>query len=787
MHLSYISNKINRYAMKIKNLLLSAAAALLALAGCQKPEDLGPAAVQTSLDEMAFEIAGGSQTLELTATLDWGLRNYTDDIKEWLVVDPSSGKAAKGSQTITIKVLENAGADREAILDFYGDILHHQYVTVRQKGPKGDANVLTVKEFIEKADTQNEYVLNGTVKNIFTSSYTTFDLVDETGSILVYSFTNIDSWLDKLANGGKISLRGTYQYYASKSQHEVVNATILSFEGAEPIDPSKIQQITVGEFLTKADANTTYRLKGKVENFNSQYTSFNLNDGTGSIYVYSVDAASKSKFGSQLKNGATATITGNYYWYENASDASKSKAEIMNANIEAVEAGSTDPDDGGDDYKNAPAKSVADFIAAADKDHYYKLTGTVSGFNSQYCSFDLTDASGKIYVYSVANKADWSSKVKNGGTVVLAGKYDYYASKNQHEVIEAYILSFSEGEAPTPGEIKYKKLDLANFQEGLYAIATVSDGQCYIMKNEVKASYYVTATAYDLSKNVAPSSDFLFKVAKSGDGYTIQNSKGTYVGVEVSGTHYNLKPSQAAPYVWKFEALEDGAIKATGADSNGNCIVFYGNYTEFSMSTKTDGAPTFYLIDNAGETPEQPGEGGGDQPGEGGGDQPGEGGGEQPIPEGSVIFTYPDELKQSIGSYTDTWQAKIGEAEFTLENFNNNKAAWNFIKCGRKSDDSVASIATSKPLAKKISKVVVTVDNVLSAAKVKSTKLIVAKDAAFTDVVETVEVAVAKGDMTYNVAAPAEGLYYKLVYDCLAHGSSNGIITISKIVYTAAE
>jgi hypothetical protein len=60
---------------------------------------------------------------------------------------------------------------------------------------------------------------------------------------------------------------------------------------------------------------------------------------------------------------------------------------------------------------------------------------------------DITDASGTIYVYSVANKADWASKISNGGTVVLAGQYDYYAAKSQHEVVNAYILSFTEGQA----------------------------------------------------------------------------------------------------------------------------------------------------------------------------------------------------------------------------------------------------------------------------------------------------------------------------------------------------
>ena len=109
---------------------------------------------------------------------------------------------------------------------------------------------------------------------------------------------------------------------------------------------------------------------------------------------------------------------------------------------------SFEPGSGSGDHSDAVAKTVKDFISTADNNTYFKLTGTVSGFNSQYCSFDLTDATGKIYVYSVANKDAWSSKIANGGTVTLAGKYDYYATKEQHEVIEAEILSFTPGEAP---------------------------------------------------------------------------------------------------------------------------------------------------------------------------------------------------------------------------------------------------------------------------------------------------------------------------------------------------
>ena len=97
-------------------------------------------------------------------------------------------------------------------------------------------------------------------------------------------------------------------------------------------------------------------------------------------------------------------------------------------------------------------KTVAEFISAADTQNYYELTGTVSNFNSSYCSFDLTDATGSIYVYSVMSlsKTEWGSKIANGGTVTLLGKYLYYEKDSKHEVVDAYITSFVPGEEPEP-------------------------------------------------------------------------------------------------------------------------------------------------------------------------------------------------------------------------------------------------------------------------------------------------------------------------------------------------
>ncbi len=293
----------------------------------------------------------------------------------------------------------------------------------------------TVEEFIGKAAKGEFFRLKGKVSR-FNAQYCSFDLTDDSGTIYVYSVANKDEWSSKISNGGTVTLAGKYDYYASKEQHEVIEAQILSFEAGSQGDYSNAEAKTVAEFIAAANKETYFKLTGTVSKFNAQYCSFDITDESGSIYVYSV--ANKADWSSKISNGGTVTLAGKYDYY-----ASKEQHEVIEAQILSFEAGAQE------DYSNAEAKTVAEFITAANKETYFKLTGTVSKFNAQYCSFDITDESGSIYVYSVANKADWSSKISNDGTVTLAGKYDYYATKEQHEVIEAYILSF---EAAAPPE-----------------------------------------------------------------------------------------------------------------------------------------------------------------------------------------------------------------------------------------------------------------------------------------------------------------------------------------------
>lgn len=155
-------------------------------------------------------------------------------------------------------------------------------------------------------------------------------------------------------------------------------------------------------------------------------------------------------------------------------------------------------------------------------------------------------------------------------------------------------------------------------------------------------------------------------------------------------------------------------------------------------------------------------------------------------------LTFPDENKaeNKCGSYTTTWTAKIGDDTWSVSNFNNNNWGWTHIRCGRKKTASTASIVNDAAFTEAVTKVVANISDAKQLDKVNSVNLIVAKDQACNDIVETVagsfgEGTSFSGDLTFNVTAPAKNLFYKLVFD-MEGGSGNGFIHVDGIDYYTA-
>lgn len=735
--------------MKYKSLFALAAASLTMLFACQKPVDLGPEKV--SIDSEAtheFPVEGGEYTVQLTATVDWTLQGYDETVQSWLSVTPSSGKASAEVQTITIKAMANDGANRQASLVFYGNIMQKAPLTITQNGPDGDASVITVAEFIEKADTQNEYVLSGVIGDIATnSSYWGFTLKDDTGTI---SCPFIGASADEfkamdLHTGDKVSIKGKYEWYESKKQHQLSDGVIVSHE-AVALDA--IQTVSVADFIAAADPFTMYRLTGEVSSsVNKQYCSFDLKDDSGTIVVWTVNNA--SEYGSTLKQGDKVTLRGAYTLYDNGSS---QKHEVVDATIESVEAGQG----GGETGTPAGSGTAEDpyNVAAA-----YKFIDD----NQYYGDNTNPNVSPEVYVKGIITKVEEVSTSFGNATYLIS---DAASGSVELEVYRGYYLDgakFTAEDQIKQGDEVVVKGQLTRFFE---TYEFTQGSSIYSINNEGGGEEPDPSVEEPTSATKVTIEEFLGKPVSETDWYELT---GTVVSIVPNNNYGNLTISDETGSVYVY-----GLVKAWAGGKNdqsfpqiglevGDIVTLWAVRDEYN-GTAQAGSPAIYKSHEEGV----------------------------PVtyPEGTAFLTFPDGNQTSVSSYTDTWEAICDGKTFTITNFNNNKNGWAYIKCGRKTEPSVASIANASALPK-LSSVEVTVDNVTKASSINSVTLTVYSDAG-----NTVQVGepIARTDFTAGVWAfaipegmQAENLYYKLTFDCAPHGSSNGIIQISKVTYIAAE
>ncbi len=170
--------------MKLHLLTLAAAVlATFAFTSCgEKGPDYGDPNVKVSPGELSFESAGGAQTVQLTATVDWTVENQAS----WVVVAPTQGDPSKDVQTINITVAANNDLERTATVTFKQvDGTLSAKLTINQKAnipDIQDSNAKTVNDNTNAYKYQR-FRLTGVVKNL--KSDGSFNLVDETGSIAV--------------------------------------------------------------------------------------------------------------------------------------------------------------------------------------------------------------------------------------------------------------------------------------------------------------------------------------------------------------------------------------------------------------------------------------------------------------------------------------------------------------------------------------------------------------------------------------------------------------------------
>lgn len=155
----------------------------------------------------------------------------------------------------------------------------------------------------------------------------------------------------------------------------------------------------------------------------------------------------------------------------------------------------------------------------------------------------------------------------------------------------------------------------------------------------------------------------------------------------------------------------------------------------------------------------------------------------------------PDNKEESkVNNYTNTRTYTIGSDSWSVTGFNN--ANWSLtenghkiIRCGRKNNTSVASIATSKAYSEPITKVVVTLE-AYEKDYLTDAVLTVSSDKDFSSVIEAVRLTPAKlekGDVAFVITNPTEDSFYKLTFNCKSCKSNGQTAYVSKVQYFAVE
>lgn len=156
-----------------------------------------------------------------------------------------------------------------------------------------------------------------------------------------------------------------------------------------------------------------------------------------------------------------------------------------------------------------------------------------------------------------------------------------------------------------------------------------------------------------------------------------------------------------------------------------------------------------------------------------------------PVDEYITLLFGADYNQQSVQNYTSTWKAKVNNLTWTIENFNNNKNGWDYVKCGRNGAESTGYITTDFSINEAVTEIQLTID-AITADKVKTIALYVASDPANFDNGQFYTVEPQKGTVSFKISNPAAKQFYRLEFDCLA-GTKNGLVTVNKVVYVGGK
>ena len=232
-----------------------------------------------------------------------------------------------------------------------------------------------------------------------------------------------------------------------------------------------------------------------------------------------------------------------------------------------------EPDQPGD----AIAVTVADYLAAAEDDTLYELTGEIQNVkNTKYGNFDLVDETGSVYIYGLVDENGayifTDLGLKAGDVITVVGKRGSYY--DTIEMIDALYISHEVGEGTEPEPEPEPEPD----QPGEIVPATIAE----VLAAEVDANVW-----YEITGEIVNIAN-----ATYGNFDLMDETGSIYV--------YGLTATQVAKNDKSFESL---GLKV------GDIVTLIGTRAEYN-GTPQVGGPAYYVSHEAGaDEPDVPAEG----------------------------------------------------------------------------------------------------------------------------------------------------------------------------------
>ena len=453
--------------MKLRNLFLGVCSAAAMFVACEQAEqNLGTPDISISESEMTFDMNGGDQDLTVTATRDWKVENDAD----WVVVSPDSGAASADPQTVTVSVLPNEGLDRTADLVFTIG-LKKKYLTVTQSGPGGSAEALIV--YSNNFDVSKAQ--NNSGWPYLDSNYDLWDNKKGTGAETVeYEFGGKMS----VRTSGKASNDGSgYSHYAGSGTNKIFFGAATSILKINKITLNGTQTdfaLSFGgqKYLQDGDSNFSWdQFKVYVSNDMQKWVELSMafpadadinGDWNLASCNFTVPAGT-----TQLGLAFVATES-SAYSIDDVLLQNGEAGQVIDFSAGTAIDGTTGGNTGSGDSGNGDSGSTADqpttlvkatiaeFLAAAEDDTWYELTGEIINIaKTDYGNFTIKDATGEVYIYGMTSKWVGSNDksfsqlgLKVTDTVTLGTKRTSYQGTPQGggNPVPAYYISHIPGE-----------------------------------------------------------------------------------------------------------------------------------------------------------------------------------------------------------------------------------------------------------------------------------------------------------------------------------------------------